>query len=112
MKTQATMTICPVKCTPFPRIRTNCAVIDKIGRAIGLKAHELRDKWCLNKRLRLSPDVETYQCLREGPAGETAKREFKNIYVRSRNVYENKGNHDKTPGEKSDIYDLVSDIFG
>jgi hypothetical protein len=32
--------------------------------------------------------------------------------VRSRNVYENKGNTDKMPGKKSDIYVLVSDIFG
>jgi hypothetical protein len=32
--------------------------------------------------------------------------------VRSRNVYENKGNTDKIPGKKSDIFVLVSDIFG
>ena len=33
-------------------------------------------------------------------------------YVRSRNVYENKGIHDKMPGKKSDIFVYVSDILG
>jgi hypothetical protein len=91
MKTKETMTICPVKYTPFTRIRMNRTVIHKIRRAIGPKAHKLRDD---------SPDVSPYQGLREGPSGDTVKREFKNKNVRSRNVYENKQTSDKVP-EKS-----------
>jgi hypothetical protein len=44
--------------------------------------------------------VPPYQCFREVPAGETAKKRFKKNYVRSRYVYENKQIYDKTP-EKS-----------
>ena len=33
-------------------------------------------------------------------------------YVRSRNVYENKGSLDRMPGKKSDPYVLDSDIYG
>ena len=110
MKTKVTMTICLVKYTAFTRIGTNCTVIDKVGRAIGPKAHKLRDQSCLNRRLRLSPDVAPHQCPREGPAGDTGKK-FKNIYARSRNVYENKQISDKMPGTYSDIYDKYSDIY-
>jgi hypothetical protein len=73
MKTKDTMTICPVNYTFFTRIRTNFTVMDKIGRAIGPKAHKLRDKSCLNKKLRFSPDMPPHQCPRESPAGDTGR---------------------------------------
>ena len=75
MKTKTTATKCLVKYTPLTRIRTKCTVIDKIDRAIWPKAHELRDKSSLNKRLRFSPDVPPQQGLREGPRGDSAKKD-------------------------------------
>jgi hypothetical protein len=39
----------------------------------------------------------------DGPGGCSTKEMLKNI-ERSRNVYENKGNMDKMPGDKSDIF--------
>jgi hypothetical protein len=44
-------------------------------------------------------EVALYGRPRESPAGDTGKK-FKYIYVRSRNVYENKQSHDKVPEKK------------
>ena len=111
MKTKETVTICPANYMPFTRIRTSFTVNHKIGGAIGSKAHKLRDKSCLNKRLCFSSDAPPYQSFRDGPAGNAEKKMLEK-YVRSRNVYENKGSTDKMPVKKSDIFDLDSDIFG
>jgi hypothetical protein len=47
-----------------------------------------------NRRLQLSPDVPPYQCVREGSAGNLAKKENKKVSDRSRYMYENKQNDD------------------
>jgi hypothetical protein len=43
--------------------------------------------------------------------GRRGRNEIKNIYDRSRYVYENKENKDKMPGEKLDIYFEVTRIL-
>jgi len=45
-------------------------------------------------------DVPPYQRFREGLAGENGRKQFKNKYVQSQYVYENKQISDKMP-EKS-----------
>src|SRR5208283_1119789 len=72
--------------------------------AEGWKMPCLSEGWrivmCASAKNRPAPHVARYQCLRKVRHGGPPKKDFKNIYVRSRNVYENKQNHDKMP-EKS-----------
>jgi hypothetical protein len=70
--------------------RTGCVIIDKNQSAF----------WAENSRiLAIVGEVAPDQRPREGPAGGLEKKEIKKKYVQSRNVCENKQNHDEVPGK-------------
>jgi len=96
MKTKETMTICLANYTSLTRIHTSFTVIDKIGRAVWPKTHELRDKSCRSSGSLISDSgfhrmwrlINAFAKVRQ----EILKKKMLEKYVRSRNVYENKQN--------------------